>query len=251
MVSEYACCMLNEKEDERSCHVLNNGECECVCCMLNNGECECACCLLNEKEGERPCYVLNNGENVAAQRERQGNLCCGSCQSRNSSHDISKLIDRFQQNSVLTFPSEIGTNNSIHFLDVHVAQHTNKFKTLVFKKPTDTGVYLNAVSECPYRYEESSIKVLVHRTYKISSDWRKFSQSINNLKQTFINNGYSNVCSNRILNDYVNRMHNPTEKSNITTQYLFHCNQFKSAYKTVERMIKQIVQNNARHITPN
>ena len=164
MVSEYACCMLNEKEDERSCHVLNNGECECVCCMLNNGECECACCLLNEKEGERPCYVLNNGENVAAQRERQGNLCCGSCQSRNSSHDISKLIDRFQQNSLLTLTSEIDTN-SVKILDVHVAHLKNQ-----------------PFSECGHRYKESSIIALIHRTYKISSDWSKFSQSINNLK---------------------------------------------------------------------
>ena len=74
---------------------------------------------------------------------------------------------------------------------------------------------------------------------------------MNSLKQTFINNGYSNACFDRILNDYVNRIHKPTEKPDITTHDLFYCNQFSSAYKTDERVIKQIVQNNTRCINPN
>ena len=84
----------------------------------------------------------------------------------------------------------------------------------------------------------------------MSSDWSKFLQSVDNLKQIFINNGYSNACSDRILNDYVNRIHKPTEKSDITTHDLFYCNQFSYAYKTDERVIKQHVQNKALYINP-
>ena len=130
----------------------------------------------------------------------------------NSSDDISRLVDWFQQNSVLTFTIEIGTNNSIHFLDVHVAQHTDKYETLLFKNPTDTCVYRNAVSKCPHRNKESSFKALFHRAYKMFSELCKFTQFINNLKQTFINKEYSNVRLERILNDYVNRIHKLIDK---------------------------------------
>ena len=49
-----------------------------------------------------------------------------------SSDDISKQIDRFQHNHILTFTSDIGTKNSINFLDFHVAEYINKYETSVF-----------------------------------------------------------------------------------------------------------------------
>ena len=58
------------------------------------------------------------------------------------------------------------------------------------------------------------------------------------------------VCYDRILNDCVNCIHKPTKISDINTHDLFYCDQFKSTYRTDERVIKQIVQNNTRCNNP-
>ena len=125
----------------------------------------------------------------------------------NSLQDVLQLRNAFQPNSPPNFTYEVRGNNTISFLDVHIERMANSYKISVFKKPTDTGVYLNASSECPARYKESTVKALIHRTYKVSSDWNVFNSSIDTLKQTFINNGYSNTTFDRLLRAYLDKVH--------------------------------------------
>ena len=75
--------------------------------------------------------------------------------------------------------------------------------TSVYQKPTNNGIYLHARSECPQRYKDSTIKALIHRTYKISHTWQLFHDSILKLKQAFIYNGYSNSLFDNILSHYL------------------------------------------------
>ena len=82
---------------------------------------------------------------------------------------MEQLILAFKNNSSLNFTHELG-GKKLNFLDVSVEEKDGKYETSVYKKPTDPGVYLNFKSECPERYKEGTIRNLIHRTYKISSN---------------------------------------------------------------------------------
>ena len=216
----------------------------------------------------------------------------------NSDTELNKLVDEFHRRSCLNFTTELGQNRKINFLDVSINGETGNVTTTVFRKPTSSGLYLNARSECPERYKESTIKALIHRTYKICSEGN-VEQSINVLKQAFINNGYSNTLFDAILHKYKsergmdhNRLNSQTPppnnvprtrtqtnasqnaegatsetlaESSITheeegtvsreseedTQRIYYRNQYSNAYKTDERILKQIIRNNVQCINPN
>ena len=123
---------------------------------------------------------------------------------------------------MLKFTHEIG-GNKINFLDVNVAANGNDYTTAVYKKPTNTGIYLNANSECPERYKISTIRALIHRTYKISSTWQLFNSEVEKLKQAFINNGYSNNMFDNTLRVYLNSIQSNSNENqqDHTTHTLF------------------------------
>ena len=79
--------------------------------------------------------------------------------------------------------------NNIYFFRIH------KFKKEIW------GATSFLVTE--KRYKEGTIKNLIHRTFKISSTQEIFSDSVKQLKQTFINNGFSNRKFDIIFNNYL------------------------------------------------
>ena len=143
---------------------------------------------------------------------------------------------------MLKFTIEEGTGQHINFLDVHVDATGDKFVTSTYSKPTSNGIYLNARSECPQTYKDGTIKAL-HRNYKISSTWQLFRYSIEQLQQALMNNGYSNSRFESILKEYLNNKENLTT-SKETTYRVYYLNQFSAAYKTDEKLLKQIIKNN-------
>jgi hypothetical protein len=159
---------------------------------------------------------------------------------------LHQLKIALENNSVLKFTYEQSTNNRLNFLDVRVDGSCGTYTTSVFKKPTNTGAYLNANSECPERYKSGTITALIHRTYKISSTWELFTQTINELKQTLVNNGYSNSIFDGILKKYLEKTFSIASNSNNngTTHVLYYRNQMSTGYKTDEKVLKQIIKNN-------
>ena len=164
----------------------------------------------------------------------------------NSIDDLLRIKESFQTYSGLKFTYELGTNQKINFLDVHVDGSGGQYVTSVYTKPTNTGVYLNADSECPQRNKDGTIKALTHRRYKTSSNWHLFHDSMQILKQSLINNGYSNPLFDSILSNYTNKLNFKRENSNQTVllNKIYYKNQYSEAYKTDERILRQIVKNN-------
>ena len=123
----------------------------------------------------------------------------------NSESDLAPVINSFSLNSVLNFTHEVG-GSRINFLDVTIEDEgSDHYCTKIFRKSTDPGIYLHNNSECPERYKEGTIRNLIHRTRKISSTDEIFISSIKQLKQTFINNGYSNRQFDKIFIDYLEK----------------------------------------------
>ena len=111
------------------------------------------------------------------------------------------LVETFKETSVLNFISEIEQNRQLNFLDVSINNQKPSLSTYVFTKPTNSGIYLDSKSERPERCKVSTVKALIHRTNKICT-LENLERSINNLKQCFINNGYSNSLFDKIFNNY-------------------------------------------------
>ena len=109
------------------------------------------------------------------------------------------IKEKFPQNSVLNFTHELGTNQILNFIDVHVDDSGNKFVTSVYKKPTSTGIYLNAKSEYPDRYLGEHRKSAHTPHLQNLFHLAKFHYSIQILKQSLINNGYTILLFDQIL----------------------------------------------------
>ena len=151
----------------------------------------------------------------------------------------------------MNFTYEIGTDNRLNFLDVHIENAYPDIHTSIHTKPTNPGIYLHANSECTQQYKNSSIKNLIHRTYKISSNWSVFHVSIQKLKQTIINNGYSNRTFDTLLSQYLDQRHKPIQnKTNEETHTVYYNNQYSNMYKIDERIVKHIVNSNTKCCNP-
>ena len=110
----------------------------------------------------------------------------------------------------MNFTTEQNGSGNLNYLDVPISQHNgvghnSSFRTSVYRKPTNEGVYLPANSEYPDRYKESTIKFMINRACKISS-LENFHHDIGILKQTFVNKGHSKKLFDKLLNQLKSRI---------------------------------------------
>ena len=108
-------------------------------------------------------------------------------------HKLEEIKLAFTANSDLNFTTENSTNNRLAFLDTLIDNSQNTFSTTVYHKPTDLGQCLNANSDCTDKYKNSVIKNYLNRAYRISQNWSDFHKEVLLIKQTLINNNYSNL----------------------------------------------------------
>ena len=168
---------------------------------------------------------------------------------RDEAHLI-HIKTEMERHSVLNFTYELSVNNKIPFLDIVVEGQTDKYVTSVYRKPTDAGRCLNAASECPERYKQSVVRSYLRRAYKTSSNWTVFHQEVVRIKQILVNNGYTNSFLDREVNFFLNKyLQNSDEReTHATSIKLYYCNQMNGAYKTDERVIRDIIKSKVKCI---
>ena len=89
---------------------------------------------------------------------------------------------------------------------------------------------------------------LINRTFKTCSNGTLFQKAIKNLKQTFVNNGYSNSAFDKVLNKFLDKKSTPPPDTDTMGEVVevFYMNQFSDAYKTDEKVLKDIVTKNVK-----
>ena len=108
-----------------------------------------------------------------------------------SKHHIEKFRNYLnRQHKNIKFTSETENENSISFLDIKITRDHKKFMTSVYRKPTFSGVFTNFGSSIPKSYKYNLLFTLLHRTFKLCSNFERFHQEIDKLKTIFENNGY-------------------------------------------------------------
>ena len=171
---------------------------------------------------------------------------------RNEQHLI-ELKQAMEEESGLCFTYEVGVQSKLNFLDVSVDGNGTVYTTSVYKKETNQGNYINAMSECPDRYKDGTIYGLINRAFKISSCWNTFQSEVKILKQTLINNGFENTKFDSILKRFLDRIHQESETKNNTgtVHTVFYQNQMSQNYKIEETVLKNIIKTNVKCTDPN
>ena len=72
--------------------------------------------------------------------------------------------------------SETENENSISFLDIKISRNHNKLMTLVYRKPTFSRVFTNFGSFIPKSYKCNLLFTLLHRAFKLCSNFERFHQ---------------------------------------------------------------------------
>ena len=108
-----------------------------------------------------------------------------------SKHHIEKFRNYLnRQHKNIKFTSETENENSFSFLDIKITRDHNKFMTSVYGKPTFSGVFTNFGSFIPKSYKYNLLFTLLHRAFKLCSNFERFHQESDKLKTIFENNDY-------------------------------------------------------------
>ena len=76
------------------------------------------------------------------------------------------------------FTSEIEKNGSLSFLDITITRENNKFATLVYRKPTFSGIFTNFRSFIPDMHKRGLVETLFHRKFRLCSSYENFHLEI-------------------------------------------------------------------------
>ena len=92
------------------------------------------------------------------------------------------------------------------FLDVDVSCQEGDFVTNAYRKPTFSGVYTHFERFLATIYKFGMIYTLVYRCFKICSDWTKFYEELNFLKQISLENGYPESFINNCFKAFLDKL---------------------------------------------
>ena len=140
----------------------------------------------------------------------------------------------------------------VPFLDVFVDNSNNNLLTSVYHKPTDYGTCLNYDSQCPDKYKISVINNYLNRAYKVSSSWLDIHSEITHIKQTLINNNYPNYLIDYNINKFLsNKLDTAENQTTVINKIpIYFKSQMHHNYKLEERIIKNIITDNIKCISP-
>ena len=119
-------------------------------------------------------------------------------------------IDQFFQfiNSVhpsMKFTKEMASeNSSFPFLNVEIKINNNTFDSWIYRKPTNTNVFLNYKATAPNSYKRGLILCLLTTAKRLSSSNAYFYTEVCKLRDMFSANSYPVSFFNKILNEFLN-----------------------------------------------
>ena len=109
-------------------------------------------------------------------------------------NNVLTSINRWHKNIKFTIEKGKEKEKKRNFLDVLIIRNekTKEYDTTIYKKPTNTDLYLLYVSNQSKKYEVSLIRSLTIRILPICSTMEYSRLQIQELKKVLIQNGYPN-----------------------------------------------------------
>ena len=152
-----------------------------------------------------------------------------------------------EDNSVLKFTYEESQDGQLPFLDILTMYTPDNFSSKVYVKPTDNGMCLNGMSECPDRYKETVILSYVKRAWTTCSSYEYFQSEMSRVKQVLVNNSYSNKMIDKTIKSFLEKVNKTeTTEENAERVDLYYKNIMNTAYKVDEQVLKKIIKDNVK-----
>ena len=127
----------------------------------------------------------------------------------NSESDADKFYEFLnKQHPNIKFTFEKQQNNRISFLDILIKNNGENFSTTIFRKTTAIGLFTNYLSFTPLSYKIGLVKTLIHRAFKICSNWCLFHDEVNNIKKYLEKNSYPMNFIDREIKTYLEKQFN-------------------------------------------
>ena len=111
-----------------------------------------------------------------------------------------------KQHKNIKFTSEIEENDLLSFLYIKISRENNKFVTSVYCKPTFSGVFTNFESFIPDIYKRGLIETLLHRSFRLCSNYENFHREIETLKSISKHNSYPHNLVNHRIKKFFNKL---------------------------------------------
>ena len=123
-----------------------------------------------------------------------------------SPHHLEKFNEYLNtKHANIKFTSEKEVNGSLPFLDVLISRNKEGFTTTVYHKPTFSGVYSNFNSFIADEYKHGLIFTLLFRIFSIDSDFSKFHEEVNYLKDVLKKNSFPANLVDKCIKIFLNK----------------------------------------------
>ena len=95
----------------------------------------------------------------------------------------------------MQFTYEVEHNNKGPLFDVLLIRNANKIDITVYRKPTNTDIYLNWNSHAPTKWKRGTLRTILSCAYTMYSSERYFHEEIKYIQYTFkrVNNYHKYV----------------------------------------------------------
>ena len=122
-----------------------------------------------------------------------------TCFVKNDPTDyVISVLKSFHPSIQFTYETE--NNNSMSFQDIELLCVGVNIETRVFRKPTNTDLYIHWQSFALFQWKHSTLKILVYRSYIICSNERHLHSELKYLWNIFHqNNGYPRWLINTVF----------------------------------------------------
>ena len=107
----------------------------------------------------------------------------------------------------IQFTYEAAENHQIPFLNVWIDNTEGILKLSTFRKPTNTGLYINWQSFVPSRYKLNLVKTLLHRAYGICNSYSLIHEDFQGASYTLKRNGYALRYIDKQIRLFLNKRH--------------------------------------------
>ena len=123
-----------------------------------------------------------------------------------SPHHLEKFNEYLNiKHANIKFTSEKEVNGSLPFLDVLISRNKEGITTTVYHKPTFSGVYSNFNSFIADEYKHGLIFTLLFRIFSIVSDFSKFHEEVNYLKDLLKKNSFPTNLVGKCIKIFLNK----------------------------------------------
>ena len=109
----------------------------------------------------------------------------------------------------MKFSMETEENCQLPFLDINVRKVDGKFETSIYRKKTFTGLGISFFSFIPMKFKKCSILTLIHRAYRLCSNFKYLHEEFCFLKSFFKDNGFPTGMVDHSISKFLSNVYEP------------------------------------------